>query len=925
MKIILYLKLTLLALLILAASGISISQLRAQEGSEFPLESEFPPSEESLAEPSDGSTPQTFAKELVEVPPQEEKPTLDAGDFRDPFFFLKGRGSDARDALKPGTTLDGLKFNAYNKSQGFVDRYYKNSNFVLEDVYGRVEFVNTQGNCLNCHRGIEEISQNHQFSCIKCHDGNLKGKTAEQAHRGMVSNPSDLKHAGKYCGQCHKDQVEKVSNSLMTTARGVIEITREAWGEPPLPQPGGGKKKSRKSSKAPWQYVSPGKPVDDFLQKKCLRCHVQSASPHRPGDYRATGCASCHMVYTNEGTSLSRDRAIQKVQKADRAALKKRFSRDKAANSLNNRRGYPLLHKFTVAIPSIQCEHCHNYNGVGNEFEGLFGKPARPKMGQAAAEKNQSVLYGRSHDFLLPDIHREKGMHCIDCHGSDEVKADASTNPTQHDAVKVRCETCHGTNTTAPTGFILQEKSSRAEELLKKNQLNPNLMKKIKIGDTVMMDAGGNPMPHVLLVEGKWILYSKVTGKEHPIPLLKFLKNRPYAHQILGHMKDTECSACHARWSANEWGMHVIREEQLNEKRWRDWAPSDPTLQQLLSGSGTDIKQKPLGMLNWHTALNTPDGVKGSWSKGVWNTVFSEADWNSLILGKNERNKYTIMKPRYQYFISTPATGMSSASLRAQVPHTPAGRPGWVMTPHSPHTIRSTTRPCGSCHENALTTGLGDPLLQNIGDGEPFLKELKSTNRIQPQFQIRQMVSGNGWSLQNPLPKGKLRFMKSKEIRSLLKHSDRYSAYQFLDLRRNGHSRLLNRMEFPYDLKHKVNEEKFGEPGGEEALLYYDLDQHEFFETQRPEPSPEPEPSPDSVAAPARQEPVSQDIAESATPLEETPSALPEPPGSTPPAPLPPLSTQQSEPDFFIDLKSNEPAEALQPLPEKGILDHEIP
>ncbi|MDH5762522.1 MAG: hypothetical protein OEZ51_06035 [Nitrospinota bacterium] len=884
-----------LALIAVGLLTGGIPQLQAQE--DFPIIPSVQESPNSFPE----TLPDVFEKEMVDIPPQEESTTIDASDFRDPFFFLKRNGADAMKTLTPGTTIDGLRFNTYNSSKSFINRYYKNSNFILEDVYGRIELVNQEGGCLKCHRGIEEISQNHQFSCIKCHGGNLKGQTVSEAHQGVISNPSDLKHAPEACGKCHADQIEKVSKSLMTTARGVVEITREAWGEPPLKQP----KKGKNSQSLPWTYSSGDKPVDDFLQKKCLRCHVQSPSPHRPGDYRATGCASCHMVYTNEGTTLTRDRAIQKVQKADPEYLRNRLNLGAASNALNNRRGYPLLHKFTVAIPSIQCEHCHNYNGVGNEFEGLFGKPARPSISQAKVNEDQPVLYGRSHDFLLPDIHREKGMHCIDCHDQEEVKADASKYPTQHDAVQVRCETCHGTNSKAPTGIELKEGDSRSEELIKSNQLNPNLMKKIKIGDTVMTDLQGRPQPHIRLVDGKWILYSKVTGKEHKIPLLKFMKQRPYAHQILGHMKDTECSACHARWSANEWGMHVIREDDLDPTQWRDWSLSDPTLQQLLWGSKDkgSLSKPGRGMLNWTSATATPDGIKGRWTAGIWSHVFSESDWNSLILGKNKRNRYTIMKPRYQYFISTRSSANGQSSLRAQVPLTPGGKPGWVMTPHTPHTIRSTTRPCESCHENTLATGLGDPALKNIQKGEPFLKELKRSNHIQPQFQIKQMVSLNGWSLQNPMPQGNLRFLKSKEINSLLKNTDRYQAYRYLDLRREGLSRLLIRKEFPYDLQHKVNEEKFGAPTEKETLYYYDLDQKRFFETPRPEPASQPVYN-ENPYNPA-----------------ETQTKGPE---STPPPPSTGMP-ENPEPEFFIDLPPSITTPAPQPLPEKGFLDNANP
>jgi len=898
----LFSKTTILTTLTTLALAWALPQLMAQQGWPAPFDEERP---HALG----GQSPGGFEKEMVDIPPQEEKPTIDASDFRDPFFFLKRDGENSRETLTPGTTVDGLRFNTYNDSIGFVDRYYKNSNFILKDVFGRIALVNKEGGCLRCHRGIEEISRNHRFSCIKCHNGNLRGKTVAQAHRGLVSNPSDLKYAPKYCGNCHEEQIQKVKNSLMTTARGVIEITREAWGEPPLKQPRQNKKKGEKPSEnQPWTYTSLGKPVDDFLQKKCLRCHVQSPSPHRAGDYRATGCASCHMIYTNEGTSLTRDRAIQEVQRADPKYLRNRFNRGVAANSLNNRRGYPLLHKFTVAIPSVQCEHCHNYNGVGNEFEGLFGKPARPKTAQIKVEKDQSVLYGRSHEFLLPDIHREKGMHCIDCHGPDEIKADASKNPTQHDAVKVRCETCHGTNNQAPTGIKLIAETPWTEELIKKNQLNPNLMKKIKIGDTVMIDLQGRLQPHIVLVDGKWILYSKVTGKAHKIPLLKFMQKRPYAHQILGHMKHTECSACHARWSANEWGMHVIREEKFNPRQWRDWALSDPTLQQRLWGleSNKALTKQPMGMLNWNSAVTTPSGPKGSWTKGIWSHVFSETGWSSLVLGKNKRNRYTIMKPRYQYFLTDLSNKDGRPILRAKVPFTTRGQPGWVMTPHTPHTIRSTTRPCESCHESTLAAGLGESTLKYVEDGKPFLRELKRSNRILPQFQIKQMVSRNGWSLQNPMPKGKLRFMKSKEIKSLLKKSDRYRAYRYLDLRRAGQSRLLIRDELPYDLKHQINEEKLGPPTKKETLYYYDLDQHSFFESQRPEPTPES--APDAMLG-------EQTAGESAEEQEIT-------------SPVPPIKIPESSgPKFFIDLLPSitNPTPTPRPLPEKGFLENDAP
>ncbi len=157
-----------------------------------------------------------------------------------------------------------------------------------------------------------------------------------------------------------------------------------------------------------------------------------------------------------------------------------------------------------------------------------------------------------------------------------------------------------------------------------------------------------------------------------------------------------------------------------------------------------------------------------------------------------------------------------------------------------------------------------------------------------------------------PMPKGKLRFMTSKEIKSLLKKSDRYRAYRYLDLRRAGQSRLLIRDELPYDLKHQINEEKLGPPTKKETLYYYDLDQHSFFESQRPEPTPES--APDAMLG-------EQTAVESAEEQEIT-------------SPAPPIKMPESSgPKFFIDLLPSvtKPTPTPQPLPEKGFLENDAP
>ncbi|MGP0628486.1 hypothetical protein ACTRW9_02125 [Nitrospina sp. 32_T5] len=795
----------------------------------------------------------TFEKKMVLIPPFSSDVPLSADDFRDPFFLIRNKRESSQEVLKPGTTLDGIRFNSYAESNGFIENFYRDSNFRLRDVFGRIDLVNIEGGCLTCHRGIEEISENHRFDCTTCHNGNERGQTPEQAHTGMIPNPSSLEHAPNACGKCHAEQVEQVNKSIMANPRGLVETTRYAWGHSPFNDSKGGGKEPK-----PWTFEDTGHRADDFLKKKCMRCHLQSPAPHRAGDYRATGCAACHMIYTNDGVTLSRDRAIQKVQKKDIRKKGSRFAYRYGSTPLENRRGYPLVHKFTVAVPSVQCEHCHNNNGVGNEFEGLFGKPARPKTSHADVLADQPVLYGRQHEFLIPDIHREKGMHCIDCHGAGDLKADATTNPTMHSAVTIRCQTCHGVHHKPPEGYKLVEADEKAQQLLKSNQLNPNLMTKVEMGDVVMLDGQGNPLPHIKQEDGKWVLFSKVTGKKHVIPVLDELKSVPLAHRVTEHLTQVECAACHARWSANEWGLHAIREPKLEPGKWNEWNFADPVLQQRFTtpdfktGAGEEPQETSTdpGMLDWTRARQTPKGIEGTWKEGVWVNLVTESGWSEPMLGTDRRGKVIVVQPRYQYFV-TDLVEKGDQRNEAEVPITTDGKPGLVWTKHTPHTIRSSARKCESCHQNSVATGLGEPQLHRVEDANRFIQALKKENRLLPEFQIKQTVTPKGRTLQTAVPDAS--FLDKKLLDSLNGMTERYRGWYYTDLKSRGLGRLLVREVYPFDSRHELNEKKFGKPAGDEDLvLYYDLNENRVKSEERMQPpedmkTPPPGPGPEAV------------------------------------------------------------------------------
>ncbi len=788
------------------------------------------------SEVDSGAAPMVESKTMVQVPEALQKKGFDAADFNDPFYRVRGFQENSENILQPGTTLDGVQFQNYGDSEKFIERFYRESGFSIDAVFGKIKYLEKRGGCYTCHQGIEQISSNHKMSCVRCHGGNRRAKSLPKAHKGLVANPSSMENAPRFCGKCHESHVRKIGRSVMATAKRMINITRYGWGAQPVDElpyslyPG--------EQEQPYPPSGNGHEVDGFLKTKCLRCHLDAPGPHRPGDYRSTGCSACHMVYTNDGISLSHDRAIQALQEKEKS--QNRFERKFANKSMSNRRGYPLLHKFTTAIPSVQCEHCHNNYGVGGEFEGLLAKPARPRSVPKSISDEKPVLYGKEHQFLVPDIHREKGMHCIDCHIGDEMKPEIEPEGLRS-AVQIRCTDCHGTSTKLPEGLLLIGSDSRTKKLLKKANLNPNLKKRIRAGDTVLVNSSFSPMTHIKQEKDKWVLTSKVTGKKHNIPLLKNIAPS-IAHQIPKHMDEVECSACHARWSAGEWGLHLIRENTFTPEKWKDWNLTDPDLQELLSKN----ESTPQGMINWLSAESRSGSIEGDRIPGFWWSVFTDTGWSDLILGKNSRGKYSILKPRYQYFITDQTNPLEISAKRAEPPLTLDGKAGLIWTAYTPHTTRKTVRSCESCHQNELSAGLGDPLRQNIKNSATFFDELRFNNQVLPQFQLKQGVTKNGEPLQTAFPNDETRFLNEEEISTLQEMTDRYRSFRFLNLRELSFPRLLSRQEFPYDTKHRARENIVGAPPLKDDL-YYNVKKNQLLKVEPEIPTAEIPPAPQEI------------------------------------------------------------------------------
>ena len=279
------------------------------------------------------------------------------------------------------------------------------------------------------------------------------------AYRRFV-NPMDLRVAERVCGDCHGDVVGHVVTSLHGTTAGHLsdgfyEVgAQEERGSrfgvfPVRPATRDGRAAEREGTIESLVQVpefrrargranrSDGELLAghfaDLARKECMQCHLWSAGRAVrgrvgfDGDYRGEGCAACHVPYATDGLSRSRDRTVPRGEP-----------------------GHPRAHVMTAAPTTDTCTSCHYGDAsIGLHFRGLSqlppGAPGGPDIPGTTDTLLNRTYYLSDPDMTPPDVHHERGMHCIDCHTARDVMGDGDLLGNMEHAVEITCTACHGT------------------------------------------------------------------------------------------------------------------------------------------------------------------------------------------------------------------------------------------------------------------------------------------------------------------------------------------------------------------------------------------------------------------------------------------------------------------------------------------------
>ncbi len=516
--------------------------------------------------------------------------------------------------------------------------------------------------CMTCHFGIEDLSASHPnavFGCVSCHGGNGPDLTVKGAHVGLRGgrNPARLDLAPVSCGgrkpaagACHSDRehpilnrVDTVPRSLMATNAGIISVLRFQWGLEKDSSPkfairsvSDGKTRLRA---IPEEYSTGGQfnLSESHFRKFCAACHLWSPR-HRKTMGRLQGCPACHAPYGKDGKYRGGDPTINREET-----------------------GHPTTHTITNLIPDERCRACHNRSArVGLNYHGQMESAQYGTPFVRGGLNDRTLSDGRFVLNLVPDIHHEKGMACIDCHTGRDTMGDGKIYGHMKDQIEIRCEDCHGTYAAPPKTMEVKKEDPLVQALIRSS---PHV--KPPDGSIILQTSKGQPLPHVRKTEKGFVLTGKLDGKEHPVTVITGKKN---AHRIRGHER-MDCDSCHSAWSPQCFGCHQLLDFGFKGK----------------------------------------DHISGKKTPGRWAEARGHLRFARNIYGINSRGKVGILVPGCQVWNTViDSQGKVIAPYDSKIMKLKNGNNSIAMGPTHPHTTRTEVPRCVDCHLDPKALGLGE-------------------------------------------------------------------------------------------------------------------------------------------------------------------------------------------------------------------------
>lgn len=412
----------------------------------------------------------------------------------------------------------------------------------------------------------------------------------------------------------------------------------------------------------------PGHPIRHSFTRavptsQCMSCHM-----HQPNSFVNTYLGYTMWDYETDGEALW-PKEQRYPTAAERRASLDRNPEGAAVRGLWNDPGF--LARVSELNPTLKHTRFADYHGHGWVFRAVFKRDRKGNLLDSAGRVVPFDDPGRFDKAVhLKDIHLERGMHCSDCHFSQDSHGDGLIHGEYGDALEIGCEDCHGTvrsratlKTSGPaapkggTDLSLGVTPSgrrrfvwRGGKLFQRAMLEPDREWEVtQVVDTV---TPGSPRYNERSRLAKTIRKDGATWGSVPADAL-----------ALAHAGDRmTCYSCHSAWATSCSGCHLPQEANVK----------------------SDVQHYEGGTTRNYASYNpqvirTDAYMLGINGQGKGNRIAPIRSSSALVLSSTNAN-------RQRFYVQQPpisAPGFSSQAFNPHVPHTVRGRE---------------TKACTDCH-----------------------------------------------------------------------------------------------------------------------------------------------------------------------------------------------------------------------------------
>ncbi|NUM72889.1 hypothetical protein HUU40_00870 [candidate division KSB1 bacterium] len=466
---------------------------------------------------------------------------------------------------------------------------------------------------------------------------------------------------------------------------------------------------------------------------QCMVCHV-----HQPNGFMNTFLGYQMWDYESDGQAMYPKE--QKQVSSEEAFTALEANPEEAV--LRGNWGEPaFLRSVTKLNPNMRTTQFADYHGHGWIFRAVFKKDRKgnllDKDGKMISPEAPHKFHGvvpledgskaycdedcrkAQKAVHLKDIHAEKGMHCVDCHTTQDNHGNGKLYGEFHNAIEIQCVDCHGSVTqratlltsglAAPEGGtpLLEMKTPFGERRFLKR--GDRIFQRSMVHDSLQWEVP--QVPDIVDPNSKH--YNAKARRAKLVAKGGGEWARPMDASKLAHATNKmECYTCHTSWVTNCFGCHLPQQA------------------------------------NWKKTMNHFEGEESrNWT--TYNPQVLRDDAFMMCLNATTKgNKYAPARSSSAVMLSSRNANREQI-YNQQAPISAPGYSSQAFNPHFPHTVRTTeTRTCTDCHlseKNDNNAWMAQVLLHGtnfvnfmgkyayVGLGKHGIEAVKVTEDDEPQ------------------------------------------------------------------------------------------------------------------------------------------------------------------------------------------------